>query len=63
MFRLGSKRRWDNWEHGGFIAVNEFAVVKGEVKNYIKHVDHHLAFLAGNRVRLAKPLDPAGGVR
>src|SRR5271165_5663252 len=32
------------------------------VKDYIEHVDHHLAFLAGKRARLKKPLDlPEGG--
>jgi uncharacterized damage-inducible protein DinB len=36
--------------------------VGGEVKNYINHVDHHLAFLAEKRSRLGKPLDPAAGV-
>jgi hypothetical protein len=28
------------------------------VKDYIEHVDHHLAFLAGKRARLGKPLGP-----
>ena len=33
--------------------------VGGSVKNYIEHVDHHLAFLLGKRARLGKPLGPA----
>jgi hypothetical protein len=37
--------------------------VGGLVKEYIEHVDHHPAFLAGKRARLGKPLGPAGGVR
>jgi hypothetical protein len=32
--------------------------VGGTVKDYIEHVDHHLAFLAGKRARLGKPLGP-----
>jgi hypothetical protein len=32
--------------------------VGGLVKEYIEHVDHHLAFLAGKRARLGKPLGP-----
>jgi hypothetical protein len=37
--------------------------VGGSVKDYIQHVDDHLAFLAEKRARLGKPLDPAAGVR
>ena len=33
--------------------------VGGSVKDYIDHVDHHLAFLLGKRARLGKPLGPA----
>ena len=33
--------------------------VGGTVKDYIEHVDHHLAFLLGKRARLGKPLGPA----
>jgi hypothetical protein len=32
--------------------------VGGAVQDYIKHVDHHLAFLAEKRARLGKPLGP-----
>jgi DinB family protein len=32
--------------------------VGGLVKEYIEHVDHHLAFVAGKRARLGKPLGP-----
>ncbi len=36
--------------------------VGGTVEDYIRHVDHHLAFVAEKRARLGKPLDtvPAG---
>jgi hypothetical protein len=37
--------------------------VGGEVNNYIKHLDHHLAFLLEKRARLGKPLDSAEGSR
>jgi len=33
--------------------------VGGTVKDYIAHVDHHLAFLLEKRARLGKPLGPA----
>jgi uncharacterized damage-inducible protein DinB len=33
--------------------------VGGTVKEYIEHVDHHLAFLLEKRARLGKPLGPA----
>ena len=32
--------------------------VGGSVKDYIDHVDHHLAFLLGKRARLGNPLGP-----
>jgi uncharacterized damage-inducible protein DinB len=32
--------------------------VGGSVKDYIDHVNHHLAFLAEKRARLGKPLGP-----
>jgi hypothetical protein len=38
-------------------------MVGGLVKEYVEHVNHHLAFLAGKRARLGMPLGPAGGVR
>jgi hypothetical protein len=37
--------------------------VAGMVKDYIDHVDHHLAFVAAKRDRLGKPLSDAGGGR
>jgi len=37
--------------------------VGGSVKNYIAHVDHHLAFVAEKRARLGKPLGPAAGAQ
>src|SRR6516162_8065354 len=37
--------------------------VGGSVKDYIEHVNHHLAFLEGKRARLGKPLGPPAGVR
>jgi DinB superfamily len=35
--------------------------VGGLVKDYIEHVDHHLAFLTEKRARLGKPLGPPEG--
>src|ERR1700676_2644143 len=37
--------------------------VGGEVKNYIKHLNHHLVFLAEKRARHGKPLSPHEGGR
>ena len=37
--------------------------VGGTVKDYIAHVDHHLAFLLEKRARLGKPLGPPEGGR
>jgi uncharacterized damage-inducible protein DinB len=37
--------------------------VEGSVKDYIEHVDHHLAFLAAKRARLGKPLGAASSTQ
>jgi hypothetical protein len=37
--------------------------VGGSVKDYIEHVDHHLAFLVAKRARLRKPLGPPAADR